>query len=333
MAAFSPSSTIPRRQLGSSDLWVSPVAFGCWPISGISTLGADDRESLATIRAAIDSGINHFDTAYSYGYQGESDRLLREAIGATRDHLVIASKVGTHYNHQRQRLLDASPERINREVDEIRSRLALEQLDLLYLHTPDGVTPIEESAAALSRLVEKQVVRYVGVSNITLEELRRFASVIQPIVVQQPFNMLQPEGVTQLLPYLQDQPCGVAAYWPLMKGLLAGAMQRDHVLEANDKRRTYPIFQGQAWHRAQDLLDVLRDIAAEHRLSVPQLVVHWTLRQPNITTVLCGAKRPEQIRQSASAMNIWLDNEAMLEISNAIQETRCGDRTDPSGSG
>lgn len=307
----------PKRRLGDSDLWVSPVSLGCWPMSGISSMGVDDALSEATIHAALEHGINHFDTAYSYGYDGRSDRVLRNALRGRMDQAIIGSKVGSHYTSDKTRVLDASPERLKCEADEIRTRLGLDQIDLLYLHTPDGVTPIEQSAQALAELVSQGVVRYVGLSNASLDETRRFAKVIRPIVLQPPFNMLQPETVDGLQPFLSQQACGVAGYWPLMKGLLAGAMKRDHVFDPSDKRLTYPIFQGQAWQRAQDLLDVLRSIADNIGWTVTRLVIHWTMRQPNITTVLCGAKRPDQIIESASAMNGVLSNDAMHQIDQA----------------
>ncbi|MDZ4847716.1 MAG: aldo/keto reductase [Pirellulaceae bacterium] len=307
-----------RRQLGDSDLWVSPVSLGCWPISGISSLDVDDSDSEATIHAAIESGINHFDTAYSYGYDGRSDRVLSRALNGHFDQVVIGSKVGTHYAADRSRVMDASPIRIRQQTDEIRQRLGLDRIDLLYLHSPDGVTPIEKSAETLAEMVELGRVRYVGLSNATLEETVRFSKVIRPIVLQPPFNMLQPDGMTSLDGYLKEQVCGVACYWPLMKGLLAGALKRDHVFEPGDKRLTYPIFQGAAWQRAQDLLDILRKIAADRGWSVARLVVHWTMQQPKITTVLCGAKRPNQIIESAQAMVGNLDDEAMIAINQAI---------------
>jgi aryl-alcohol dehydrogenase-like predicted oxidoreductase len=268
-----------RKALGKSDLLVSPIAMGCWPISGISSLEVSEKESLATIEAALASGINHFDTAYGYGYAGESDRLLRHALRGQYDGLVIATKVGSHYNANRERMLDASPERLRLEADAIRARLGLDVLPVLYLHTPDGVTPIERSAEALAAMVEGGIVRHVGLSNASLEETSRFASVIEPIVLQPPFNMLQPETIQTLEPFLMSHACAVASYWPLMKGLLAGAMQRDHAFDPNDKRRTYPIFQGTAWQAAQDLLDVLRPMAAERDWTVPQMVIHWTMQQ------------------------------------------------------
>ncbi len=316
-----PELNPPRRQLGNSDLWVSPVSLGCWPMAGISSLGIDDAQSEATIRAALDHGINHFDTAYSYGYEGRSDRVLRQALRGCMDQVIIGSKVGTHYALDQSRVMDASPNRLKQQADEIRLRLGIDRIDLLYLHSPDGVTPIETSAQALAELVDQGIVRYVGLSNASLEETRRFATVIQPIVLQPLFNMLQQESVEKLNPFLNERECGVACYWPLMKGLLAGAMKRDHVFDPSDKRLTYPIYQGEAWQRAQDLLDELRRIADDLDWSVARLVIHWTMQQPNITTVLCGAKRPSQIIESAMAMQGTLSDAVMIEIDQEIAKS------------
>ena len=311
-------NTVPRRQLGNSDLWVSPVSLGCWPMSGISSLDVDDALSEATIHAALENGINHFDTAYSYGYDGRSDRVIKQALRGKMDQVIIGSKVGTHYAPDQSRVMDASPERLKRQADEIRQRLDLDRIDLLYLHSPDRITPIEKSAEALADLVTQGAVRYVGLSNATPDEAFRFASVIRPIVFQPPFNMLQPDTLNALRQFIDLQGCGVACYWPLMKGLLAGAMKRDHVFDPSDKRLTYSIFQGQAWQNAQDLLDLLRSIASNLEWSVTRLVVFWTMQQPNITTVLCGAKRPSQIIESASAMYGELSAETMSQIDAAI---------------
>jgi aryl-alcohol dehydrogenase-like predicted oxidoreductase len=316
-----PESQVSRRQIGQSDLWISPVSLGCWPMAGISSLGVDDAQSEATIHAALDHGVNHFDTAYSYGYDGRSDRVLRRALRNCLDEVIIGSKVGTHYATDRTRIMDATPERLKRQADEIRFRLGIDRIDLLYLHCPDGVTPIENSAQALAELVDDGVVRYVGLSNASLDETYRFSSVIQPIVLQPPFNMLQQDTLEKLTPFLEEHRCGVACYWPLMKGLLAGAMGRDHVFDPDDKRLTYPIFQGEAWTKAHDLLDELRRIASDHGWTVARLVIHWTIRKRNITTVLCGAKRPAQIIESAMAMQGVISDETLQEIDRAI--ARC----------
>jgi len=313
-----PRSMINLRPLGNSTLRVSSVSLGCWPMAGITSLDVDDQKSIATVHAALDAGINHFDTAFSYGYDGRSDRVLRETLKSRSEEVVVATKVGMHYDTNRQRVLDASPSRLRLEVDVIRARLGLDVLDLLYLHSPDGKTPIESSAETLAKFVDQGIVKYVGVSNVDYAQAIRFRQVIQPIVVQPPFNMLQQETVEALRPFCEEHPCGIACFWPLMKGLLAGKMDRDHVFDPADRRLTYSIFQGEAWLRAQDFLDVLRKISKETSLPIATIVTAWTLSQPGISTVLCGAKRPEQIQESAEAMCVVLEDRHIRQINRAI---------------
>ncbi len=160
-----------------------------------------------------------------------------------------------------------------------------------------------------------------GLSNVSPEEAFAFSKVMEPVVLQPPFNMMQQSTVAALRPFCNQHDCGIASYWPLMKGLLAGKMERNHQFDPADRRLTYPIYQGEAWNRSQDLLDVLRKIAAEIEWPVSSLVVQWTFRQPNISSVLCGAKRPEQIRESALAMSAVLTPEILQQIDAAIE--RC----------
>ncbi len=136
---------------------------------------------------------------------------MRSVLQDRYDQVVIASKVGSHYTSDRVRVLDAAPERLLAQADEIRTRLGLDRIDLLYLHTPDGVTPIENSAEALAELVRRGVVRYVGLSNASLDETIRFAAVIEPIVLQPPYNLLQPETLNALFPYLESESVALPA--------------------------------------------------------------------------------------------------------------------------
>jgi aryl-alcohol dehydrogenase-like predicted oxidoreductase len=295
------------RRLGTSDLLVSPVGFGCWPIAGISSLGVNDQDSLATIQAALDSGINFFDTAFSYGYDGEADRLLAHVLAHRRGEIVLASKVGSHYDAERRRVVDGRPEVLITHAKQAAKRLGIEQFDVMYLHEVDPQVPLAESAGALAQIVQQGVARYAGVSNVNLPQLREFHEVCPVIVVQPPYNMLQTESVEAIRDFCDQNRIGLACYWVLMKGLLAGKMKRDHQFDPADRRLTYPIYQGQAWERAQDLLDQLRTHALQLNCTLAQLVIAWTLCQPGITAALCGAKRPAQIAETAQAMNITLD--------------------------
>lgn len=315
-----PSSDAPLRRLGSSDLRVSPVALGCWPLAGITSIVGSDEESIATIHAALEAGVNFFDTAYSYGYAGESDDLLRRALQGRRSQAILASKVGMEWDSGRKRLLDARPERLLENAQEILKRLDVDYVDVMYLHTPDEQTPIEESAGAIQQIVDRGWARYAAVSNVTPDQAERFHRVCPVIAIQPPFNMLQQDAVMSLRPFCRQHNIALVCYWVLMKGLLAGHMQRGHQFDPRDRRLNYDIFQGESWQRNQDFLDRLRAIAAREGCTVSQLVIAWTLAQPDITVALCGAKHPAQILDNARAMHVHLDTTTLTEIDQAIAE-------------
>lgn len=309
-----------RRRLGQTDLWVSPVALGCWPIAGITSIGVTEADSLATIRAALDAGINFFDTAYCYGYDGESEKLVGRVLRSHRSEVVIATKCGIHWGRDQKQVKDARPETIRRQCDESLQRLGMEVIDLYYLHAPDPSVPIAESAGALRELLDAGKVRAVGVSNFPqISQYEAFHAVC-PISADQPhFNMLQREIEAERLPWCQQHGVSVMVYWPLMKGFLAGKLARDHVWDPKDGRQKYPVFQGDQWDQTHDFLDRLRPIAARHGRPLAQLVTAWTIQRPGITVALCGAKRPDQIQESAGAMDLVLTEQDLAEIDQAIQ--------------
>lgn len=308
----------PRRQLGTSDLWVSPVGFGCWPISGVSSLGVNDADSLRTLRAALDASINFFDTAFSYGYQGEADKLLTQVIRERPNELIVATKVGSYYDAQRRRIVDGRPATLLANAKLGCARLGVEQVDVIYLHEIDPQVPLAESAGGIAEIVKQGLARYAGVSNVDAVQLQQFQAECPVVVVQPPYNMLQPEHVAAISSECREQNIAIACYWVLMKGLLAGKLGREHQFDPADRRLSYPIFQGEAWQRAQDLLDQLRRLAGELGITVAQLVIAWTLAQPGITVALCGAKRAEQIIETAAAMHVSLSADVMDQIDSWI---------------
>jgi len=318
---MNPSSiTASQRRLGASDLHVSPVAFGGWPISGVTSLDVNDADSLATIRACQELGINFIDTAYCYGQRGESEQLIREAIASQRDQFVLATKGGIHFQSDGSQAQDASPETLLRECDESLQRLGTDRIDLYYLHAPDPEVPVTDSAGAIKSLIDAGKVRYAGASNCNLELLKQFHAVCPLTAVQLPYNMLQREIEQQTLPWCQERQIGLAVYWPLMKGLLAGRLTRLDQLDEADKRRSYPMYQGEEWEKNQQLLDKLRQIASDCDRTVAQLVVNWTIEQPGITVALCGAKRRWQLEETASAMGWELTDAQRSAIAEALAQ-------------
>jgi aryl-alcohol dehydrogenase-like predicted oxidoreductase len=308
-----------RRPLGSTDITVSPIALGCWPIAGITSIDVTEANSLATIERSIDLGINFLDTAYCYGRDGESERMIRRALGKRRDEVVIATKGGIHWGPDGKQAKDGRPETLKRQCEESLRRLGTDRVELLYLHAPDPNVPVAESAGALKELMEAGKTHCVGLSNATLAQLEEFAAVCPLAAFQPHYNMLQREIEADTLPWCQSRGVSVMVYWPLMKGLLAGKLPRDHVFAPNDGRAKYPMFQGEEWRKTQDFLDELRAIASEAGRTVSQLVINWTIHRPGITAALCGAKRPDQIEENAGALGWRLSDAQLARIDTAIE--------------
>lgn len=307
-----------RRPLGATGLEVSPIALGCWPIAGITSIDVTEANSLATIARCFDLGINFLDTAYCYGRDGESERLIRRALGSRRDEMVIATKGGIHWGPDGKQAKDGRPETLRRQCEESLRRLGTDRVELLYLHAPDPNVPVAESAGALKELLDEGKTRSVGLSNATREQLEQFAAVCPLAAFQPHYNMLQREIEADTLPWCREHNVSVLVYWPLMKGLLAGKLPRDHVFAPSDGRAKYPMFQGQEWQKTQDLIDELRQIAAEAGRSVAQLVINWTIHQPGITVALCGAKRPDQIEENAGSVGWRLSEAQLARIASAL---------------
>ncbi|MCA9241341.1 MAG: aldo/keto reductase [Planctomycetales bacterium] len=308
----------PRRPLGQTGLLVSPVALGCWPIAGVTTLGANEADSLATLRAALDSGINHLDTAFVYGGNGESERLIARAISGRRDQAVIATKGGVHFEGD-QMQQDARPATLRAECEESLRRLGTDRVELLYLHSPDPAVAVEESAGALRDLQAEGKTLSVGASNCSLEQLQAFHAVCPLAAVQLPYNMLQRGIEKKTLPWCRANGVSVMNYWPLMKGLLAGKLPQDGKLDPRDSRRKYPMYQGQEWEKNLRFVARLQEAAALSGHTVAQLVVNWTMNQPGITSVLCGAKRDWQIQETSGAMGWRPSGEQTRLIDQALE--------------
>jgi aryl-alcohol dehydrogenase-like predicted oxidoreductase len=310
---------IDLRPLGRTNLQVSSVALGCWPIAGVSTLDVNDADSIATVRASLDAGVNFLDTAYCYGPNGESETLICRALEGRRDQAVIATKGGIHYNAAGKQEQDGRPETIARECEESLVRLGTDRVELYYLHAPDPKVPLADSAGAVQRLVESGKTLSAGASNCSLEQLKVFHTVCPLTAVQLPYNMLQRDIERDTIPWCRENQIAVTAYWPLMKGLLAGRLSDKAPLDERDSRRNYPMYQGEEWEKNQAFVDRLREVAETAGKSVAQVVINWTIRQPGVTSALCGAKRPWQIEETAGAMSWSLTPEQFATIEVAIQ--------------
>jgi aryl-alcohol dehydrogenase-like predicted oxidoreductase len=307
------------RPLGNSGIQVSEVALGCWPIAGMTTPGVNETESIAAIQTCFETGINHLDTAYMYGANGESERLIAKALGNRRAEMTIATKGGLHWGPDGSQAHDASPAALRRQCEESLRRLRTDRVELYYLHSPDPSVPLAESAGELRRLKDEGKTLAVGASNLTLAQLEEFAAECPLAAFQPPYNMLQREIEADTLPWCREHGVAVLVYWPLMKGLFAGKI-RPEKLHPRDNRLKYPQFQGEEWQKNQELVERLRQIADAAGHSVVELAINWILRQPGITAAVCGAKRPKQVRENAKASDWELTPRQLAEIEQALTD-------------
>ncbi len=289
------------RRLGTSDLWVTPVALGCWPLAGITSGAMTDEAAVGVIEAALDAGVNHLDTAYAYGRDGESERRIGQAIRGRHEQVVLATKVGVYWDPAGALQLTGQPQMLRQHFEESLQRLVVDQVDLLYCHAPAQDVPLADTAGFFRQMLTEGKTRAVGVSNLSVDQLEIFRAECPIVACQMRYNWLQREIEADILPWCREHQVSVIAYEPLALGLLTGKFDRDHDFAEDDWRRRSLLFSGEAWTKSLDEVERLRTIAANFRCTLPQLAVGWTISRPGVTAALCGAKRPKQIRETAQA--------------------------------
>src|ERR1700720_3739271 len=269
-----------------TSLKVSPIAIGTWAIGGWMWGGTDEAESIATIRAAFERGINVVDTAPVYGF-GRSEEIVGKAIaeGRLRSEVLIATKAGLQWDGGSV-ARNASRARIQREVEDSLRRLRTEYIDIYQVHWPDPLIEIEETAEAMHTLFKQGKIRAIGVSNFSVDQMERFRRVAPLHVLQPPYNLFERAIEADLLPYCRENKIAMLGYGALCRGLLSGRMQADTVFDGDDLRRTDPKFRQPRF--AQYVTAVRKlDRLARQRFGkrVVHLAVRWMLDQ-GITTAL-----------------------------------------------
>jgi aryl-alcohol dehydrogenase-like predicted oxidoreductase len=277
------------------------IALGLWPIAGITTVGVSANDADQTVIAAIESGITTFDTAFSYGYEGESDQILGTRIKGQRESYTVIGKVGQRWNSDKKRVIDGSRQSLIADAETSLRRMNLEYFDTLMLHSPDPNVALEKSAEAIADLQARGLCHRTGVCNVNTNQVIKFQSVLKCDAIQCPLNLMQRESLDNLVPHCQKTDVNVFSFWTLMKGLLAGKIRRDHKFAEGDSRPRYPIFQGAARERAHQIVDGMNRIGDEAGLTTAQLAIGWVLSQPGISMALVGGHKPDQIRETASA--------------------------------
>lgn len=307
------------RRLGHSDLHLTAVGLGTWAIGGSGWAYAwgpqDDAESIATIRRALDMGINWIDTAPTYGL-GHSEEIIGQAIAGRQDRVIIATKCGLVWDVDGTapygRLEAVS---IHREVEASLRRLNVETIDLFQIHWPDPDKDIEEAWSAIADLVKEGKVRYGGVSNFSIEQLKRVQAIHPVASLQSPYNMLRRGIEKELLTYCVANDIGVIGYSPLQSGLLTGKFTKERVanLPDDDWRKRNHRFREPELSVNLAFVEQLKPIAERSGMSLAQMTIAWVLRRPEVTATIVGARHPFQIEETVQVKDWGLSEKDCAE--------------------
>lgn len=307
------------RQLGRTDLHITRIGFGSWAIGGgnweFSWGPQDDRSAIEAIERAIDLGMNWIDTAAVYGL-GHSEELVGRAVRRMSRKPYIFTKCSMRWDDSRQIYRTLRADSVRSECEASLRRLQVDRIDLYQIHWPNPEPEIEEGWAEMARLKAEGKVRHIGVSNFSVDQMRRLQA-MAPIASDQPkYSLVHREIEPDVLPFCLEHGIGVIAYAPMASGLLTGAMtpQRVANFPPDDWRRRSPDYQEPLLSRHLALAALLARIGERHGRSAGEVAIAWTLRHPAVTGAIVGARSASQVDGMAGAADVRLDEDEVREI-------------------
>ena len=309
------------KQLGNSDLFITPVGFGSWAIGGAGWQFGwgkqNDEASIAAIHRALELGVNWIDTAAVYGL-GHSEEIVARALATWEGpRPYVFTKCGLRWDAEGQTHRDLDAASIRRECEDSLRRLKVDTIDLYQIHWPvENMRTQEEAWTTMAQLQDEGKVRWIGVSNFDVPQLAR-AQAIAPITSLQPrYSLVHTEIEPEILPYCRREGIGVIVYSPMGSGLLTGAMTRERIanLAEDDWRKRSPDFNEPRLSAHLALVERLREIGLHHDCSPAAIAVAWTLLHPGVTAAIVGARKPEQVTEMIAAADINLSRMELREI-------------------
>jgi aryl-alcohol dehydrogenase-like predicted oxidoreductase len=312
------------RKLGCADLELTTVGLGTWAMGGPWEYGwgpQDDNEAVAAVLAALETGINWIDTAPAYGL-GHSEELIREALKQKSEKPIIATKCGILWNEKKEKVTCLKRESVREECHASLKRLGVEVIDLYQMHWPDPDQDVEQAWEEMAKLCREGKVRYLGVSNFNIEQIKRVQKIHPVASLQPPYSMLRREAEGELLDYCARNDIGVVAYSPMQRGLLTGKFDAKRLanLPLDDHRRRSSDFQEPQFSATLELVEGLKKIAKRNGRTCAQLAISWVLRRPEVTAAIVGARRPAQILETAPAAEWNLSKKDIKEIERLLVE-------------
>jgi aryl-alcohol dehydrogenase-like predicted oxidoreductase len=318
MTTKSENIDVPLKQLGNSDLFITPVGFGAWAIGGdgweFGWGEQDDKASVKAIHRALELGVNWIDTAAVYG-MGHSEQVVAYALRTwSGPRPYVFTKCGLRWDEQGYVHRSLYANSIRSECEDSLRRLNVDVIDLYQIHWP--TEDLEEGLGTLARLQKEGKVRWIGVSNFGVDEMRR-AQMIAPITsLQPPYSLVRREVEREVLPYCRSNGLGVIVYSPMASGLLTGAMTRERAatLPNSDWRSRDVEFKEPALSRNLALVERLRQVGERYGRAPGQVAIAWALQHPAVTGAIVGARSAKQVEGTAGAANLRLTDEEIAEI-------------------
>ncbi|WP_416441179.1 aldo/keto reductase [Leeuwenhoekiella sp. A16] len=323
------------RKLGNTDLNVSAITFGAWAAGGWMWGGTERKDAIRAIQAAYDEGVTSIDTAPVYG-MGTSEEIVGEAIkNYSRDKVQILTKFGMRWDVQKGdfsfhskdnsgKEIDlyryAGKESVIKEVEDSLKRLGTDYIDLYQIHWPDTTTPIQETFEAVAKLIEQGKVRYAGVCNYNVEQMKEAEKYVNLASNQIPFSMVNRAVEDEVVPYCIENNKSILAYSPMERGLLTGKIKPGHEFAEGDHRASNKYFTDESIKKTNGFLDKIKPIANEKNVSLAQLVLKWTIERPGITIALAGARDESQSVPNAKAADINLSGDEIEFINKELEK-------------
>jgi aryl-alcohol dehydrogenase-like predicted oxidoreductase len=324
-SATKPHGKFPTKALGKSDLHLTPIGYGAWAIGGgnweFGWGSQDEGEAIAAIERALDDGLNWIDTAAVYGL-GHSEEVVGKAIKDRARKPLVFTKCSMRWDADRKIYRSLKKDSLQEELDASLRRLGVDAIDLYQIHWPNPEDQIEEGWEALAKFQEQGKVRYIGVSNFSVAQMKRVQKIAPITSLQPPYSLLRRDIEKEILPFCQENHIGVINYSPMLSGLLTGKMTAERVknLPEDDWRKRSPNFQSPKLERNLALAELLKQIGSQHGVEAGVVAIAWTLRHPAITAAIVGARRPDQVDGVLPATTFRLSESEILKIENWLEE-------------
>lgn len=313
------------KKLGNSDLEITSLGVGAWAMGGPGwafTWGdQNDRDSIAAIHAALDTGINWIDTAAVYGL-GHSEEVVGRALKQISKKPFVFTKCERRWDRDGKIFGSLKAESIREECEESLTRLGVDVIDLYQIHWPTPEEDIEEGWTKMARLKEEGKVRWIGVSNFNVAQMKRAMKIAPITSLQPPYSLLARESEREILPFAKENNIGVIVYSPMRAGLLTGKMTRERALNLpeDDWRRRDPDFQEPRLSRNLELVELLRKVGDRHRRTPAEVALAWTLKNPAVIGAIVGVRSADQVRGVIGALNFRLTPEEITELETFFEQ-------------